>query len=432
MDISRNEVESIISYLQQVAALPASFDAGSVFDTDSLAEALISHNNDAHFEVFPEDWGADDDLDKEYIYLLRQLENHSDGAMVLSDFESSTDGEHVQIAFKANGAPQEWEFDQTSDRFSGEFLEHFLDLQKILPDKRYLYLEGRDCPAFLLLPKAVANLLLQYEISGYIESASEYLSYEDVLDEINFAKTHRVKELNLTEKNIERLPPQIGSLTDLEVLRLAENRLQEVAEQVCELKNLKVLELHGNDLTDLPASLERLQKLEELTLGGNRLTVLPPVIFKLVSLKRLAFPVNKIKSIPGDIKNLVNLEKILCSQNKFVGFPVELCSVPSLKELDICWNNLKAVPDEIGSLVNLTDLYLMDCKLKSMSAEVGKLKNLRRLVLSYNQLESLPATLADLPNCRRIDLEHNPLFSHADYNQGTKHLKAYLKDLSEN
>ncbi|MCP4369534.1 MAG: leucine-rich repeat domain-containing protein [Deltaproteobacteria bacterium] len=272
-------------------------------DLSDLNNLLISHNSDSYIEIWTEDWGTDNDIDKDYVSLLKLFEKKSKGSMKLANLKSSSNGEHVQISFSVNDSLYEWEFDQIFDHFSEDFEEHFLDLQKSLLDKRFVYLSGGDMPQFVLLPKDVVNLLLGYGISGETESSSINLAGGEILDLINFTKTNRLTALDLSEKGVSQIPKEIGLLTDLEELSLSFNELQEIPEEIGNLANLKILKLHGNTLANLPLTLKKLQKLEELTLGGNTFKEIPATVYELFALKRLAFPANKVKSISKDIRN---------------------------------------------------------------------------------------------------------------------------------
>ncbi|MCP4668519.1 MAG: leucine-rich repeat domain-containing protein, partial [Deltaproteobacteria bacterium] len=71
-------------------------------------------------------------------------------------------------------------------------------------------------------------------------------------------------ELDLYNKGLTRLPPEIG-----------------------QLKKLRVLQLGRNKLTDLPEAIGRLTSLESLMLHGNKLVVLPHPIYQLTNLSFL-------------------------------------------------------------------------------------------------------------------------------------------------
>ena len=85
-----------------------------------------------------------------------------------------------------------------------------------------------------------------------------------------------------------QIPPELGSLPDLERLTLAYNRLTgEIPPELGDLSNLESLELSGNSLTgEIPPELGSLSSLEYLWLNSNSLTGEIPLDFlDLSSLK---------------------------------------------------------------------------------------------------------------------------------------------------
>ena len=59
----------------------------------------------------------------------------------------------------------------------------------------------------------------------------------------------------IQKNNLTSLPPQIGGLAKLEVLKIYENQLIEVHQNVGQLSNLTILYLSENQLVNLPDSM---------------------------------------------------------------------------------------------------------------------------------------------------------------------------------
>ncbi len=78
-------------------------------------------------------------------------------------------------------------------------------------------------------------------------------------------------ELDLSNRAITFLPPEIGTLSHLRRLDLTNNRLEQLPMEICRLLNLEELLLSANRLTVLPPELGRLQKLKRLELDDNPL-----------------------------------------------------------------------------------------------------------------------------------------------------------------
>jgi hypothetical protein len=152
------------------------------------------------------------------------------------------------------------------------------------------------------------------------------------------------------------IPPEIGNLT-----------------------NLTVLKLYSNQLTgSIPSEIVNLTNLTELNLKYNQLTgSIPPEIWNLTNLERLYLGSNQLTgSIPPEIWNLTNLERLYLFSNQLTG----------------------SIPSEIGSLTNLTGLYLFNNQLTdSIPSEIGNLTNLTYLDLNGNQLTGeVPESICDL------------------------------------
>ena len=96
-----------------------------------------------------------------------------------------------------------------------------------------------------------------------------------------------VTKVRLRMKNLTTLPPEIGSLTNLEWLELSGNHLTTLPPEIGDLKNLETLGLDSNHFTTLPPEIWKLKNLKALDLGRNQLTTLPKEIGNLTKLEEL-------------------------------------------------------------------------------------------------------------------------------------------------
>jgi Leucine-rich repeat (LRR) protein len=67
---------------------------------------------------------------------------------------------------------------------------------------------------------------------------------------------------------LEKLPDEIGNLTNLVYLGLNRNRIEELPATIGNLENLEVLELWDNELYNIPDEISQLKKLKVLELRG--------------------------------------------------------------------------------------------------------------------------------------------------------------------
>ena len=126
------------------------------------------------------------------------------------------------------------------------------------------------------------------------------------------------------------IPPEVGSLTELEFLWL-----------------------YGNELSGtIPPFLGDLAKLKYLDLSGNELTgQIPPELGSLANLQTFAAHTNSIEgAIPPELGNLTRLETLTLSDNELSGtIPSALGDMAELRHLYLSDNNLTGpIPPELG------------------------------------------------------------------------------------
>ncbi|MDA1313910.1 MAG: leucine-rich repeat domain-containing protein [Acidobacteria bacterium] len=151
------------------------------------------------------------------------------------------------------------------------------------------------------------------------------------------------------------------------------------------------LDLSDRKLTALPPEIGQLRNLQSLDLRSNQLTTLPPEIGQLVNLQSL------------------NLQSLNLQSNQLTTLPPEIGQLVNLQSLDLMSNQLATLPPEIGQLLSLQSLYLYGNQLSTLPPEIGQLVNLQSLNLQSNQLTTLPPEFGQLVNLKSLDLSGNPL-----------------------
>lgn len=143
-----------------------------------------------------------------------------------------------------------------------------------------------------------------------------------------------------------RIPPELGNLSDLELLNLSTNRLVgAIPVELGRLTNLTSLFFDRNDLTgEIPPVLGNLTRLEILHLQFNNLT----------------------GAIPAELSSLARLRELDLGVNNLSGeIPAELGTLSNLTSLWLGWNDLTGeIPPELDNLGNLTRLWVNDNRLK--------------------------------------------------------------------
>lgn len=203
-----------------------------------------------------------------------------------------------------------------------------------------------------------------------ISTREARIAYEEALRRIEECRKNKNNHLDLAGLGLQELPPEIGQLSALKLLRLDENQLSSLPPEIGQLCALNMLWLRGNQLSSLPSEIVQLSALTELRLSGNQLSSLPPEIVQLSSLAILDLSGNQLSSLPPEIAKL-----------------------KALVLLDLDNNHLQTLPPEIGQLSNLQALYLKNNQLRSLVPELQNLSRLRYLLLHGNPKLKLPTTV---------------------------------------
>ena len=189
----------------------------------------------------------------------------------------------------------------------------------------------------------------------------------------------RVAVLSLDQAGLTgTLPPELGRLTGLELLRLSANQLTgRIPREIGALTNLRDLWLNDNRLTGaIPVELGSLPRLGLAYLEGNSLTgSIPPELGNLTDLQRLwLFDNDLTGSIPSELGGLTELTNLWLSGNGLSGtIPAELTNLTNLNLLLLSGNEIEGcVPPSLRRIEahDLADLGLRDCQ-EGPSAPAG-------------------------------------------------------------
>ncbi|XP_061988449.1 MDIS1-interacting receptor like kinase 2-like isoform X3 [Rosa rugosa] len=183
-----------------------------------------------------------------------------------------------------------------------------------------------------------------------------------------------ISRINLTNSGIPgnnitgTIPPEIGNLTQLQLLNLSSNHLV------------------GN----IPVELGRLTSLGKLILKDNQLSGgIPQELGSLTELEYLDLSTNKLsQSIPSSLGNFLKLHHINASNNKLSQkIPFQFRSLTQLSVLDLSHNGLdREIPTELSNLKSLVTLNLSHNNLSGVIPKsFDELRGLDHIDISYNQ-----------------------------------------------
>jgi internalin A len=169
------------------------------------------------------------------------------------------------------------------------------------------------------------------------------------------------------------------------------------------------LDLSNKNLTSLPPEIGRLQSLHWLDLSKNQVLELPSEIGQLQNLTSLNLRENCLTSLPTEIGQLQNLTSLDLSKNQFKSLTLKIARLKSLTLLNLSENYLTALPSCVTQLPDLTWLYINGNRLQSLRAEIAQLQNLIKLHLGNNRLTDLPEAITLLQNLTELHINGNPL-----------------------
>ena len=217
-----------------------------------------------------------------------------------------------------------------------------------------------------------------------------------------------LEQLNLSGNNLSGpIAPELGALSRLEHLALSWNPLTAatIPPELGRLTQLKHLGLHHTAIRGpIPPELGNLGSLESLWLGGgedNLTGRIPPELGNLGSLRRLFIWSHSLTGpVPAELWKLTNLESLRILAEGISGsIPPELGYLRKLETLDFSLTGLTgAIPPELGRLTRLTSLTLNHTRLSGrIPRQLGSLAGLKTLWIHNNDLEGrLPDTFLNL------------------------------------
>ncbi|XP_078387238.1 volume-regulated anion channel subunit LRRC8C-like [Cetorhinus maximus] len=241
------------------------------------------------------------------------------------------------------------------------------------------------------LTKVPANLV---DASIHLQKLTIHNNGTKLITLNSLKKLQHLRELELIQCELERVPHPVFSLSNLEELNLKENNLRSI-EEILSLQHcqkLTCLKLWYNHIVYIPEHIKKLSSLESLYLNDNQIEEIPPQLFLCNKLRHLDLSHNRISSIPPEIGVLQNLGHFSVSNNAIESLPNELFFCKKLKTLKVAHNALTALSPRIGSLPLLTRLELKGNHLEALPPEVGECGSLNHRGLSVEEalFQTLP------------------------------------------
>uniref|UniRef100_K7GC29 Leucine rich repeat containing 8 VRAC subunit E n=1 Tax=Pelodiscus sinensis TaxID=13735 RepID=K7GC29_PELSI len=215
----------------------------------------------------------------------------------------------------------------------------------------------------------------------------------------NLKKLVNVRELELVNCNLERIPHAVFSLVSLQELDLKDNQLRSIEEIISfqHCRKLVCLKLWSNHIAYIPEHIRKLKSLEQLYLNRNKIEVLPSQLFLCTKLRYLDLSNNSIHVIPPEVGVLQHLQYFAISSNSVETLPEELFFCKKLKTLMVGHNKLSTLSPRLGNLSLLSKLELKGNRLETLPPQIGKCQALKRsgLVVESTLYEMLPMDIRE-------------------------------------
>jgi leucine-rich repeat protein SHOC2 len=125
--------------------------------------------------------------------------------------------------------------------------------------------------------------------SMQLENEPTYTNLDSAL-----ANPEMVYKLSLEGQTLKTLPPEFGTLVNLQILNLSHCKLKELPLEIKDCQKLQMISLYHNKLRYLPAEMHELKNLEILYLGNNKLFEMPRWFSNLRQLRRLDISHNRM------------------------------------------------------------------------------------------------------------------------------------------
>ncbi len=155
-----------------------------------------------------------------------------------------------------------------------------------------------------------------------------------------------ITQLDICDKNISEIPPQIENLSKLLVLLADCNNIKELPLELFKLKSLTMLSLANNNISVIPDEIEQVN-ICYLDISNNPIKTLPPMIYKKKRISDLYLHNTNIQTIPEDICQLKNLTTLIFDDKHLPSITKYLSSFSNIDSINLIHSDY----DETSNLI---------------------------------------------------------------------------------
>jgi Leucine-rich repeat (LRR) protein len=194
----------------------------------------------------------------------------------------------------------------------------------------YRILEGHE-----IIPASIIDLIYQPIVWSVIDVvAAVKIEIIDQKPQIH---------LDLSKRNIRKLPDDFYKIQELHSLDLSHNLIEEIPSSFeaisSKLQSLKMIDSPKLNI-DAIAQISKIRSLKSLYLGSCRLPYFPKSILKLKDLEALHLSVNRISIVPESIGQMYQLKHLDLSHNEIQRLPHSIYQLPEISLLNVQNNPL--------------------------------------------------------------------------------------------
>ena len=155
-----------------------------------------------------------------------------------------------------------------------------------------------------------------------------------------------ITQLDICDKNINEIPPQIENLSNLLVVLADCNNIKELPLELFKLKSLAMLSLSNNKISIIPNEIEQVN-IFYLDISNNPIKTLPEIIYKKKRISNLLLHNTNIQVIPENICQLKNLITLTFDDKHLSTVVKYLSYFPNINSINLTHSNY----DETSPLV---------------------------------------------------------------------------------